>query len=530
MRRNYEEEEIDPIKWSPGADIYSSYWVARQNKHSRGLDKMNDKRLAHIVLGPDLITEYPNRPVVVKNAKPLRNRPVVMKPERWKPDKSPRKLNKERKYSFTMDNGATMDFCLCPAGEFDMSNVDGQAKRFHRVKLTRPFLISKYNVTAAQWRDYGKYDCEGVPRELENLFAMDKLPVCVKRNYVQWCRFCDYITKRYRAIIPDGYVLRLPTEAELEWAMVADGNSTVANLDWARFDDYMQGWRDVLAKMLDKKRFHDASHFNTTGWYRSCYVGGRTCPNKWGFCDMRMDKLCLEWLDVDIQNRMPAQDLIYEEVAVDPLRWDGRYGCQPLVRNGRAARVFGAYSWWKVVSMAHVVIGPDLLKERQQKEEGPYPEEDFGGNFVGDMAKVVDMSSTLSHPANSPERHKLLLSRENTIVRSRDNGEDLRGCHTRKEKSPWVQIELDAPVVLSGIQVDLFRDCHHARHLRIWVSDGGKEMKEIASEFRQLRRYRFDLRDRNIKAKYIRIGREPGFIDEYFALNKVLIYGKKNGQ
>ena len=35
---------------------------------------------------------------------------------------------------------------------------------------------------------------------------------------------------------------------------------------------------------------------------------------------------------------------------------------------------------------------------------------------------------------------------------------------------------------------------------------------------------------KNIKAKYIRIGREPGFIDEYFALNKVLIYGKKNVQ
>ena len=41
-----------------------------------------------------------------------------------------------------------------------------------------------------------------------------------------------------------------------------------------------------------------------------------------------------------------------------------------------------------------------------------------------------------------------------------------------------------------------------------------------------LQRFRFDLRGKNIKAKYIRIGREPGFMKDWFFLNKVLIYGK----
>ena len=68
-------------------------------------------------------------------------------------------MNRERKYGFTMDNGATMGFFLCTTGEFDMSDVDGQAKRFYRVKLTKPYIISKYNAMASQWRDYGKYDC-----------------------------------------------------------------------------------------------------------------------------------------------------------------------------------------------------------------------------------------------------------------------------------------------------------------------------------------------------------------------------------
>ena len=37
-------------------------------------------------------------------------------------------------------------------------------------------------------------------------------------------------------------------------------------------------------------------------------------------------------------------------------------------------------------------------------------------------------------------------------------------------------------------------------------------MKEVASEFRKPYRYRFDLRNKNIMAKYIRIGSEPDFI------------------
>ena len=38
--------------------------------------------------------------------------------------------------------------------------------------------------------------------------------------------------------------------------------------------------------------------------------------------------------------------------------------------------------------------------------------------------------------------------------------------------------------------------------------------------------FRFDLIFKNIKAKYIRICREPGFMKDCFFLNKVLIYGK----
>ena len=112
------------------------------------------------------------------------------------------------------------------------------------------------------------------------------------------------------------------------------------------------------------------------------------------------------------------------------------------------------------------------------------------------------------------------------VVREFDLDEDLRGVLTEREDSPWVQIELDSIRSISGIQIELFRFTEHTRHLRVWVSDGSKEMRLVAKEDRLLRRYRFDLRGKNVKAKYIRIGREPGFVNDNLSLNKVLIYGK----
>ena len=112
------------------------------------------------------------------------------------------------------------------------------------------------------------------------------------------------------------------------------------------------------------------------------------------------------------------------------------------------------------------------------------------------------------------------------IEREVDKDEDLRGCHTQHEDSPWIQIELDQKRTISGIQVDVLRWTKFARHLRIWRSDDGKKWIEIAKEDRELHRYRFDLTRRNVKTKYLRVGREPGFINEWFSLNKVLIYGK----
>ena len=89
-----------------------------------------------------------------------------------------------------------------------------------------------------------------------------------------------------------------------------------------------------------------------------------------------------------------------------------------------------------------------------------------------------------------------------------------------------MMIELDAARTITGLQIDVFKDWWVVRHLCVWISDGSKEMRLVAKEDRERQRYRFDFQGKNIKAKYIRIGREPGFKKDWFFLHKVLIYGK----
>ena len=67
----------------------------------------------------------------------------------------------------------------------------------------------------------------------------------------------------------------------------------------------------------------------------------------------------------------------------------------------------------------------------------------------------------------------------------------------------------------------------YSEHLRIWTSEDGEKWHEVAKDDVIRSRYKFDLRGKNVKAKYIRVGREPGFKKDFFSVNKILVYGKK---
>jgi formylglycine-generating enzyme required for sulfatase activity len=113
-------------------------------------------------------------------------------------------------------NALGMEFVLVPAGKFRMgSNADGDEKPIHEVTIAAPFYLGKYEVTQGEWKavmgdnpsHFKRYDW------LPGWFkGDDRLPV----ERVSWNDCQKFITRLNAR--QDGYVYRLPSEAEWEYA------------------------------------------------------------------------------------------------------------------------------------------------------------------------------------------------------------------------------------------------------------------------------------------------------------------------
>lgn len=168
------------------------------------------------------------------------------------------------------------------AGRFLMgadSKYEDEAP-IHEVQITREFWMGATEVTQSQY--------EAVMGKNPSQFQGPDLPV----HNVSWTdanEFCRQLTEmdRIKGLLPEGYVYRLPTEAEWEYACrggtITDfaGNGTA--MTWHR-RNAKEGPRPVASK-----------------W-----------PNPWGLYDMHGN--CLEWC-LDGHGTYP------EEEQVDPLRF-----------------------------------------------------------------------------------------------------------------------------------------------------------------------------------------------------------------
>jgi formylglycine-generating enzyme required for sulfatase activity len=207
-----------------------------------------------------------------------------------------------KELSLDLGGGVKVDFVLVPAGEFDMGSSDADAKPeekpVHRVKISKPFYMAKYETTVAQFRafaDATKYQTEaekagqawtwkdgkcgfmkganwrtpGFPQE-------DKHPACaIAWNDAQ--EFCRWASAR--PLTPDsprssrpspaggeGARVRLPTEAEWEYACRA-GTTTRFNTGDKDSDLAQAAW------------------FNRNPGMRANACGQKK-PNGWGLYDM----------------------------------------------------------------------------------------------------------------------------------------------------------------------------------------------------------------------------------------------------
>jgi len=181
-----------------------------------------------------------------------------------------------------------MRFCWCPPGRFLMGSPANE--RGHRpdeaqveVTLTHGFWMATFEATQAQWqRVVGPFPDRPPTAE----FGIgDDVPVYWV-NYHEAGQFCVALTERARRAgrLPPDWIVRLPTEAQWEYACRA-GTTTATS-----FGDDLR---------LDQANFRpEAPLVGPAGERRDRAVAaGRYPPNRWGLYDMHGNifEWCRDW-------------------------------------------------------------------------------------------------------------------------------------------------------------------------------------------------------------------------------------------
>ena len=162
----------------------------------------------------------------------------------------------------TLPGGLKMEMVYVAPGSFLMGSPESEKGRFqieaqHRVTLTKGYWLGKYEVTQGQWESV----MGGNPSE----FNDENRPV----ERVSWDD-CQKFIRKVNGLLGYGAV-RLPTEAEWEYACRADGKSSYCRLT---------GEDEVTEATLDKVAWYDTSR----EW--GTHPVGQKKPNAFGFYDM----------------------------------------------------------------------------------------------------------------------------------------------------------------------------------------------------------------------------------------------------
>jgi formylglycine-generating enzyme required for sulfatase activity len=227
-------------------------------------------------------------------------------------------------------NSIGMKLALVPAGPFLMGSADGdnyalpQEKPRHRVRISKPFFLSVYEVTQDEYegvmeKNPSWFSAQGGGKALVAGLSTDRLPV----ESVSWfdaIEFCNRLSRREglrpyyevagdRVTIVGGDGYRLPTEAEWEYACRAgtrtrypfgDNPNPLPEFVWGA-ENCGRGHWDAAQFWVDCGR--DTQAYYKEAERRGCrpHPVGQKRPNGIGLYDMQGNVLewCWDWYDPD---------------------------------------------------------------------------------------------------------------------------------------------------------------------------------------------------------------------------------------
>ncbi|MBN3958916.1 formylglycine-generating enzyme family protein [Nostoc sp. NMS8] len=154
------------------------------------------------------------------------------------------KRSRRQNYYLTQDlgNGVTLEMVYIPSGEFWMGSPESEGKRYsnerpqHKVTV-KPFLMSKYAITQAEWREVATLREVRQNLKLRPSRNGGKSHPITQVSWFDAIEFCDRLSEK------TGKQYRLPSEAEWEYACRAGtttpfhfGKSIISDL--ANYDPY----------------------------------------------------------------------------------------------------------------------------------------------------------------------------------------------------------------------------------------------------------------------------------------------------